>query len=118
MTEYKKTHTFNDRYKESTRVREKYPDRIPIIVERAKNSRLPEIDKSKYLTPGDISMGQFTHVVRKRLNISQEKAIFLFTGNILAPTGALMSQIYDEYKDDDHFLYFTYTGENVFGNSE
>lgn len=27
----------------------------------------------------------------------------------------MMSSIYDEHKDEDGFLYFTYSGENTFG---
>ena len=30
-------------------MREKYPDRIPVIVERAAGSDIPDIDKKKYL---------------------------------------------------------------------
>ena len=29
---------------------------------------------------------------------------------------AMMSSIYEEYKDEDGFLYFTYSGENTFGD--
>lgn len=29
---------------------------------------------------------------------------------------AMMSSIYDEHKDEDGFLYFTYSGENTFGD--
>lgn len=28
----------------------------------------------------------------------------------------MMSSIYDEHKDEDGFLYFTYSGENTFGD--
>lgn len=31
-------------------------------------------------------------------------------------SGAIMSAIYDEKKDEDGFLYVTYSGENTFGN--
>jgi GABA(A) receptor-associated protein len=33
----------------------------------------------------------------------------------LPPTAAMMSAIYDENKDEDGFLYMTYSGENTFG---
>ena len=29
-----------------------------------------------------------------------------------------MSTIYDDYKDEDGFLYMTYSGENTFGSYE
>ncbi|KAG8637017.1 autophagy-related protein 8C-like isoform X1 [Manihot esculenta] len=112
---------FNDiperRQAESARIREKYPDRIPVIVERAERSDIPDIDKKKYLVPSDLTVGQFVYVVRKRIKLSAEKAIFIFVKNVLPPTAAMMSAIYEENKDDDGFLYMTYSGENTFGAS-
>ncbi|XP_050368791.1 autophagy-related protein 8C-like [Argentina anserina] len=95
---------------------QKYPDRLPVIVEKAIKSDIPNIDKNKYLVPADTTVGHLTSVVRKRMNISAEKAIFIFVKNVLPPTAALMSAIYEENKDDDGFLYMTYSGENVFGS--
>lgn len=34
---------------------------------------------------------------------------------VLAFAGAIMSAIYEEKKDEDGFLYVTYSGENTFG---
>lgn len=59
------------------------------------------------------SSGQFVYVIRKRIKLEPEKAIFIFVDEVLPPTAALMAQIYDEYKDEDDFLYVTYSGENV-----
>ncbi|WVZ12969.1 hypothetical protein V8G54_017499 [Vigna mungo] len=101
---------------EAARIREKYPDRIPVIVEKAERSDIPSIDKKKYLVPADLTVGQFVYVIRKRIKLSAEKAIFIFVDNVLPPTGAIMSAIYDEKKDEDGFLYVTYSGENTFGD--
>jgi GABA(A) receptor-associated protein len=38
---------------------------------------------------------------RKRIKLSPEKAIFIFVDDILPPTAALMSSIYEEHKDED-----------------
>lgn len=35
--------------------------------------------------------------------------------DFFSPSGSLMSAIYDERKDEDGFLYVTYSGENTFG---
>ncbi|KAL0305938.1 UNVERIFIED_CONTAM: Autophagy-related protein 8C-like [Sesamum calycinum] len=112
---FKVEHPLERRQAESTRIREKYPDRIPVIVEKAERSDVPNIDKKKYLVPADLTVGQFVYVVRKRIKLSPEKAIFVFVKNMLPPTASLMSAIYDEYKDVDGFLYMTYSGENTFG---
>lgn len=33
------------------------------------------------------------------------------------PAAALMSSVYEDHKDEDGFLYITYSGENTFGSS-
>ncbi|XP_023003664.1 autophagy-related protein 8C-like [Cucurbita maxima] len=103
------------RQAEAARIREKYPDRVPVIVEKAGRSKIADIDKNKYLVPADITVGQLVYVVRKRIKLSSEKAIFVFVKDTLPSTGALMSAIYEENKDEDGFLYLSYSGENVFG---
>ena len=114
---FKETIEFSARKNEADRVRTKYPNRIPVIVERAENCREVEIiDKKKYLVPTDLTMGQFIYVIRKRLKtITAEKALFIFVGNIMPPTGENMAVIYEKNKDEDGFLYITYSGENTFG---
>ncbi|PSS24830.1 Autophagy-related protein like [Actinidia chinensis var. chinensis] len=113
---FKLEHPLERRLAESACMREKYPDRIPVIVEKAERSDIPDVDKKKYLVPAELTVGQFVYVVRKRIKLSAEKAIFVFVSNVLPPTGALMSAIYEENKDDDGFLYMTYSGENTFGS--
>ncbi|KAF3448356.1 hypothetical protein FNV43_RR09069 [Rhamnella rubrinervis] len=112
---FKQEHDLEKRRAEAARIREKYPDRIPVIVEKGEKSDIPNIDKKKYLVPSDLTVGQFVYVIRKRIKLSAEKAIFIFVDNVLPPTGAIMSAIYEEKKDEDGFLYVTYSGENTFG---
>lgn len=112
---FRTTHTFEERLQESNRITQKYPERIPIICEKAKNSNVTDLDKSKYLVPCDLTIGQFMFVIRKRMKLSSEQAIFLFVNNSIPSTSSSVSQIYDSYKDDDGFLYITYSGENTFG---
>jgi GABA(A) receptor-associated protein len=57
-------------------------------------------------------------VIRKRIKFNPEKAIFIFVNEMLPPTAALISSIYEEHKDEDNFLYITYSGENTFGAFE
>ncbi|XP_037476965.1 autophagy-related protein 8A-like [Triticum dicoccoides] len=114
---FKTEHPLERRKAESARIREKYADRIPVIVEKADKSDVPEIDKKKYLVPADLTVGQFVYVVRKRIKLSPEKAIFVFVNSTLPPTASLMSAIYEENKDEDGFLYMTYSGENTFGSA-
>jgi GABA(A) receptor-associated protein len=79
-----------------------------VICEKVEKSDIPVIDKKKYLVPSDLTVGQFCYVIRKRIKLAPEKAIFIFVNEVLPPTAALMSSIYDEHKDEDGFLYITY----------
>jgi GABA(A) receptor-associated protein len=50
------------------------------------------------LTDQDLTVGQFVYVIRKRIKLAPEKAIFIFVDEVLPPTAALMSAIYEEHK--------------------
>ena len=110
-------HSFNKRISESQRIRAKYPDRVPIICEKDPRSLdIPDIDRKKYLVPEDLSIANFMYVIRKRIKISPDKSIYLFIDNHIMPaTAQLISILYNEYKNDDGFLYITYAGESTFG---
>ena len=114
---FKSIHTFEERKIESQRVMQKYPDRIPIVCEKSKNnnSSIPLLDKSKYLVPADLTVGQFMYVIRKRIKLNSEQAIFLFVNGTIPSTSAILYSLYDSCKDEDGFLYITYSGEITFG---
>lgn len=108
---------FEDRLDESTRIRNKFPGRIPLIVERARTSdkRIPLLDKEKFLVPKDLTVAQFLFIVRRRLTLPSEIALFLFINGTLPTTGTLMSELYAIHCDRDGFMYAQYSGENTFG---
>jgi GABA(A) receptor-associated protein len=116
-SKYKDANSFEHRKAEADRIRHKYSDRIPVICEKVEKSDIPMIDKAKYLVPTDLTVGQFVYVIRKRIKLAPEKAVFIFVDDVLPPTAALMSTIYEEHKDPDGFLYITYSGENTFGDA-
>jgi len=113
--QFKEDHGFDHRLKESQKIKEKYPNRIPVIVEKAEKASISDIDKRKYLVPADISVAQFMWIVRKRINLNSERAIFLFVNKIVPSSTATLGEIYSQHKDDDGFLYVAYSGENTFG---
>ena len=108
-----------ERKEEANKIIEKYPNRIPCIVERAASSRhnIALIDKKKYLVPDEMTYGQFMFIVRKRLKLEAEQAIFLYANNILPPTTSTMSQVYEEHKDESGFLMITYAAESSYGSN-
>lgn len=100
---------------ESLRIITKYQDRIPIIVEKCYNCDLPHIEKHKFLVSKDLTLGQFVYIIRKRIELNSEQALFIMINHSLAPNNKTISELYDTHKDKDNFLYITYTSENTFG---
>merc|ERR1711939_632699 len=100
LQRFKDEHTWEKRVEEADKIRKKHPDRIPVICEKAEGSDIPEIDRKKYLVPQELTVGQFVD------------------GHLPSTGAALMSQMYKDYKDQDGFLYITYSGENTFGAAE
>jgi GABA(A) receptor-associated protein len=116
MEMFRTKYTEIERVTESAHILEKHPDRVPIIVEKKEKTELAELDKTKYLVPRDMTVGQFAYVIRKRIKLKSDKALFVFVDNsTLPPTSALISDVYRQHKYKDGFLYMTYAGENTFG---
>jgi GABA(A) receptor-associated protein len=115
---FKELHSFEKRCNESKYILDKYPEKIPIIIEKSKNRNIediPNINKKKFLVPNDLQLSQLIYIVRKRINIEPHLAIFFFINNELFPASSIIKTIYEEKKDEDGFLYITYSGESTFG---
>lgn len=113
---FKEKFTEEERKNESKKIKEKFTGRYPIIVEKSNLANdIPDIDKNKFLVPGDLTFSQFMAIIRKRLILPSDKAIFIFINNSIAPLHKAMKDLYYEHADNDGFLYCSYTGENTFG---
>jgi GABA(A) receptor-associated protein len=101
--------------KEVEVIKEKYPHYIPIIV-RPNDNKI-KLLKCKFLVGGDITIGQFLSILRKKMeNLKSSEAIYLFINNSLPPTTSFLSTIYAEGKDmNTGMLYITVCKENTFG---
>jgi GABA(A) receptor-associated protein len=115
MPSFKDSHPLSERKLEANRIFLKYPTRIPIISEQAPGSKLPALDKKKYLVPNDLTFGQFVYVIRKRIQLPADQAIYIFVNGVLPPPSALVSEIHKLYADEDRFLYCQYSSESTFG---
>jgi len=115
MNNFKNKYSFEKRSSDAISVMDKYPDRIPIIVQKESRSTLPEVDKCKYLVPRNMTMSQFSFVIRKRIKLEPYQAIFITVNSLLVASSKSLSEVYEENKDEDGFLYVVYTSEHTFG---
>lgn len=115
---FKQTFSFEDRVNRSQKILKKFPDRVPIIVERAPGGpSIGELQKTKFLLPYDATVAGFMVTLRKEVIVNSSDGFYMFCGsrNILVSGSNTFQHLYANYKDDDGFLYMLYAGENVFG---
>ena len=99
--DFKKKFSFHQRQTESKKINEKYPEKIPIIVQKNKNCTLDDID-----------------ILRKRIKLTEAEALYIFIDKTLPMTSHNINVLYNDYKtrkDFDGFMYVTYCNENTFG---
>ena len=117
---FRTEHSTEERSAEAERIIQKYPDRIPIIVQKNTSSSsetLPDLAKTKFLVPDHVTFGQFLYIIRTRMSLPAEKALFIFINNTIPNASSDMKTLYDEHKDEDNFLYCFYGTESTFGGS-
>ncbi len=114
--EFKAQHSFEKRKAQSSKIRQRYNDIIPVIVEKSGTAKVQNIQNSKFLVDKNMIVGKFLFTIRAQLKIDSSEAMFLFINNKVIPANAdKMGDIYLEHMDNDGFLYITYSLEHVFG---
>ena len=118
MVFYKeKVPSFEQRLEESRKIMEKYPGKVPIICEKAIQSKLPCPERCKYLAPADLTAYQFGFIIRKRIKLPEKDSLYFFVnGRFVLKSDMLMSEVYNTRKDPDGFLYIKFTDESTLGD--
>ena len=104
----------NEDERSINKILSKYPDRIPVIIKKG-NKEAPDIDRHKFLVPKDITMSSFTFVIRQRVKLKPDEALFIMVNNTLVNQSEIMSSIYKKYKSNNGSLYLVYSNESTFG---
>ena len=99
------------------KIRNKYPDKIPIFVLKSKADKvLPEINVNKFVVPAEITIGELMNVVRKKISLSPEISMFFFINEKIMPcVSDRIGGLYEKHKNEDDLLLIYYCGENTFG---
>ena len=94
----------------------KYPDKIPVILEKDPTSRLTQINKTRFLVDKKSTVNQFILEIKQTIKVGEEEAIFLSVSKKYSLSGSkLFEDLYKSHKDEDGFLYIMYTSELMFG---
>ena len=107
--EYKLVYSYYERKSESTKILKKYPNMVPIILEKSDHSNMNDIEKHKYIFPRSVTFSAVIIKIRKLLNIPSSRSLYFFINNEKVPrTTDNLGDLYRIYKDKDLFLYLTY----------
>nr|XP_026693125.1 LOW QUALITY PROTEIN: microtubule-associated proteins 1A/1B light chain 3C-like [Ciona intestinalis] len=117
---FKETKSLATRKAEVHSIRDKFPTKIPVIVERYKKETMLYLYLSmgcKYtMVPGEMTMSQFATIIRNRMSVGSSQAVYLTVDSRHMPGMALtMAEIYNDNLDEDGFLYMTYASQEMFG---
>ena len=116
LFKYKSELTLENRIDEVNKILSKWPGRIPIILEKSRNSQLDDMPKSKFLCPPEYTVQQFLGCIRKKIKMRRDTALFIFiNGKELVTGDSSIIAIYEEKKDEDGFLYMIYSDQDVMG---
>ncbi|XP_066144547.1 microtubule-associated proteins 1A/1B light chain 3C-like isoform X2 [Euwallacea fornicatus] len=98
-------------------IRTRFPNKIPVIVQKYwKDNELPQLDKSKFLVPQDITMSQFQTIIRNRMHMGQSQALYLLVNErSMLSLSLTLGEVYTEHAGPNGFLYITYASQEVFG---
>ena len=86
-----------------------------IVKSLVRGDALP-IKKSKFLVPREITAQKLVHILTGYIpDLKPEQSVFFFVKNNIVGGLDSVEEMYRKHKQDDGFLYLTYTTENTFG---
>ena len=76
---FKESFPLEKRQIESAKILEKYPDKIPVIIEKATSEKdLAELEKKKFLIPQGFTFFDFKQLIRTKIKLEKDEAITIF----------------------------------------
>jgi hypothetical protein len=111
---YKEKYTFEERCERVKSMKQKYPQKIPIVLVPEKNIALKSC---QFLVEKDITFMQFIALVRKNyaIELKSHEAIFCIVNKILPPGVSMLFEIYNQHQEPDGILYIHIKKESTFG---
>lgn len=113
------TTTFEQRLTQATKFKSKFPNALPVVLQRDRNSSLPEnLNNQLFLAPRTLSAGEFSALIRRKVCLNSSEALMMFVkDSVLVTVDSTIAALYERHSADDGFLYIFCTDHASFGTN-
>lgn len=107
-----KNNTTNEEGNFQLKLKEKYPDRTAIIIDAHKDIGL---NRLRYLVPNTCTWSEFMVILRKRISLGSEQALYFFVNGTIPRHTDMVSVLAETESDVNGIMHVTLTKESTFG---
>jgi hypothetical protein len=111
--DFRKRVPLEERKNQSLKILNKFTNSIPVYVDTSYMKL--QLDKPKFVTPIEFTIGHLLNLIRNKLALDKNQALFMFINNKLMSVTTTLHSVYHSEKDEDGFLYVVCNVENTFG---
>ena len=114
--QYKKLQSEDKRKEQSSILLKNYPQKVPVVLEKAPTCKYLELEKKRYLLDKKSTISQLMQKIRRKATLQEGYALFLHAKGKYSISGEkTVEDIYNNFKDKDGFLYIAYSNELIWG---
>lgn len=111
--------TFEKRLQQAQRLKNQFPDSVPVVTLKDSRSSLPELVHNQlFVVPKHLPASQFTALIRKKIHLPKTQTMVLFINSrVLITADVSILELYSRHCAEDGYLYILCTNHESFGCS-